>query len=292
VHIDALCHIVNNSSHKMIAVQSVLRLSAPPDDLIDAAIAVSCHEEHIDNMWLADPQIGIDVMRRLLVHPNQRLRALAAIGEWRREPGKTVRPEIEWVWEQAVVEIGMEFFEIDEILRSYPRLSYPWIHQRLLNRVNTHGSSYGVKVAAQTLEDEQRLAVLRMMTRDNYSNDIFDAVIVDRLEMYREWLIMHREDIALWPLNREPSERWERMAAMAFDAGVSPESLAENCIDELWERIGGELPDDVARRILAYKALELHPDARFRLAASCVLAKYERLEAEWREDDRRMGFDD
>jgi hypothetical protein len=212
-------------------------------------------------------------MARLLEHPNKLVRAAAAIGEWQREPAGSVRPELEQQWRAAIPDVGPSHYALQDIFKKDSSLAFEWLHAQFKSgerRLSIHDHAF--PAAARNLTKDERARLIRLFTRQNYDDDCFDLVTGDDVELFSVWL-KHQTDeyLRLRPLDRDVSERWERMARLAFDAGISPEDIAENCSLNHWVVSSGPLSTHLLSRIPLYEALVAHDDPRFHIVGTRVL---------------------
>jgi hypothetical protein len=85
-------------------------------------------------------------------------------------------------------------------------------------------------------------------------------------DLFAGWLAFQTDAyLRLRPLNRAVGPRWEQMALLALDVGVTPEELADHCLPIYWGGFG-PLSQHFIARIPDYEALANHPEPRLRPA--------------------------
>ena len=289
-HEAALNRLLQCADYQPVAITRVLRLPTPNEALLSSTLDLLNSSELADRLSLRDPGIPLALMARLLEHPNPIVRAAAAIGEWQSEPLGTIRPALKTQWRVAMREVNPGHYALREIFEKHPILAFEWL-QCQIGSGNRHlsGDAEALHSACGALDKEQRGEVLRLFTCKNYSDDCFDLVIGDHIDLFADWLQYQSDEyLRLQPLDRDVSSRWEQMALLALDAGVSPEDLANHCMPNHWSAVG-PFSQYYLARIPAYKALANHPDARLRLAGKRGLGYIQdnaqrELEQERRED--------
>ncbi len=263
----ALNQLLDCEEYQPLAINMVLRLPTVNEALLSIALALLDDLRVADDLWLRDSGVQIPVMARLLDHRNSSVRAAAAIGEWQRDPAGTIRDELETHWRTAIRDVDPNHYVLKNIFEKDAVLAFEWLQSRIRSgdgRLSLHDCA--LHDAAKVLDREQRAWLLRLFDRKNYSDDCFDAVIGEHLDLFAEWL-QHQSDgyLRLKPLDRDVSPHWERMALLALDAGVSPEELGDHCTPNHWGG-SGPLSQHFVERIPIYEALASHSDERLRVA--------------------------
>jgi hypothetical protein len=72
-------------------------------------------------------------MIQLLTHPDSRVRAAAAIGEWQRNQDGTIRPELESQWRIAILDADSSHYALAEIFAKMPTLAFEWLRSQIQN---------------------------------------------------------------------------------------------------------------------------------------------------------------
>lgn len=261
------------ADYQPLAINRVLRLPTPNEDLLSMALRLLDDSELAEHIWPRDSEIPLTVMARLLEHSNEKIRAAAAIGEWQRDPDGSVRAELESRWRIALRSVDSDHYALDDIFEKNPGLAFDWLQSQLLaGRRDLWSHDLGVVAAAKNLDKAQRADLLRLFIQKNYNDDCFDLVIGEHIDLFADWL-RHQTDeyLRLRPLDRHVGSRWEQMALLALDAGVSPEKLAEHCTSHHWGGFG-PLSEHFAAQIPAYEALANHADPRLQQAGRRGLA--------------------
>jgi len=175
-------------------------------------------------------------MAKLLEHPNPVVRAAAAIGEWQREPVSTIRPELEAQWRIAIREVNSDDYALNDIFERNPLIAFEWLQSRLgVGNLYLSIYDHALHTACRVLENDQRAQLLRLFTSSNFYTELFDLVIGEHVDRFADWLQYQKDEhLRLSPLDRDVSPRWEELAVLALDAGISPETLADHCWPNHW----------------------------------------------------------
>jgi hypothetical protein len=289
----ALRRMLQCEAYQIPAINLILRLAAPDESLLSEAIDVLNKPGLAENLHFWGSVIPVDVMARLLAHPNRAVRAAAAMGEWQCEPARTIRPPLEVYWRVAVRDVGPNHYALKEIFENDHHLAFEWLESQLGSENHPHAfSPDAFNHACTVLVKDQRRDLLRRLTRDNYDDGLFDVLIGNDIDLFAEWLDHQNDEyVRLQPLDRNAGPRWEQMALLALDAGVSSEELADHCTAHWWAG-SGPLSQQFLALIPAYEALANHPDPRLHAAGERGRRFFEsqaksELERERREE--RMG---
>lgn len=267
---DALLQILGRLLHlPRYAERATLRvmdLPDPPSELLDDALDRLVAPERDNAFWLSSSRIPVRTMRRLLEHRDRSVRAAAALGEWLRDPTGEVRPEVGDSWGAALLDVG-DSYQLGEIFKARPELAFRWIEARLTRGQYDLWQYRGtVSEAAKLLTRQQRCELLMLVNSRNFDEECFDALLADDAELFTSWLkLQPNPHYALQPLRRVADARWERMALAAFDAGLSPEQVAEHCTPSHWGGFG-PMSNYLQTMLPVYEHLSQHPDSRLRLA--------------------------
>ena len=263
----ALHHLLQLPEYQRLAIVRVLRLSKGNESLLSSALALLNDPELVEHLWLRDSGIPLEVVARILKHPNPWVRGAAAIGEWQREPAGTVRPELERQWRLAIRDVGPNHYALKDIFEQDSTLAFGWLEAQL--RADRHLSMHdqAFHAACKAINREQRAQLLRLFTRKNYSDECFDLVMGEETDLFAEWL-QYQVDayLRLRPLDRDVGPRWEQMALLALEAGASPNDLADHCMPSFTGVMWGPFSQYFLERIPAYETLVNHADPRFRPA--------------------------
>jgi hypothetical protein len=266
-YVAALDRLLERVEYQPIAISRVLRLPTPNDDLLSKAVAILNESQLAEHLWLVDSAIPLVVMKKMLTHPNPRVREAAAIGEWQREPAGSVRPELDAQWRVALRDVAPGHYALNDIFEKQPSLAFEWLNAQLQSgRLYLSMHDQALHTASKLLGKNQRAELLRLFTRDNYDDECFDLVIGEEIDLFPDWFSFQSDKyLRLKPLDRAVGPRWERMALHALAAGASPEDLAHHCLPTHWGGFG-PISHHFTRRIPDYEALANHPDPRLRPA--------------------------
>lgn len=262
----ALHRLLELPEYQRLAIVRVLRLSNVNQSLISSALTLLDDPELVEHLRPRDSSIPVEVMTRILKHTNPRVRGAGAMGEWQREPAGTVRHDLEAEWRIAIRDVEPNHYALKEIFEQDSVLAFEWLQAQL--RANRHMSEHdqAFHAACKAISREQRAQLLRLFTCKNYSDECFDLVVGEEINLFAEWLKHHTDEyLRLRPLDCNVGPRWEQMAIQALDSGVSPEELSDHCTSNHWFGFG-PLSQRFLELIPAYEALASHADPRLRPA--------------------------
>ena len=268
-----ISRLLQCEAYRHLAICVVLLMPTPNEPLLSTAFSLLEDPALAKHLSMRDPRIPLEVMARALEHANPVVRAAAAIGEWQREPTGIVRPVLEAKWCVAIRDVSADHYALNDVFEKRPAVAFDWLESQLRSGgrcLSVH--NHALVAACKGLDRGQRVKLLQLFTHNSYTEDCFDLVLGDNIDLFAHWL-KHQEDeyLRLLPLNRDVGPRWEQMALLALDAGVSPEELTRHCTPVAWAYTG-PLSQYFLERIPVYEALASHPDQRLRPAGKRGLA--------------------
>jgi hypothetical protein len=288
-HEATLGRLLEHPDYQSLAIGRVLPLQPPNNALLSSAIGLLGERNPVRQFRLHDPSIPLEVMIRLLTHPDSSVRAAAAIGEWQRNEGGTIRPELEAQWRIAILDADSSHYALTEIFAKMPTLAFEWLRSQIQKGSHLFPEDPTLRAADRYLSKVQRAELLRLFTRENYSDACFDLVLGEHTDLFAGWLDYQTDEhVRLSPLDRYVGPRWEHMALLALDAGISPEKLADHCWPNPWEA-GSQV---LIERIPAYEALANHSDPRLRPAGErrlTIIRAYAKSELERERREETYG---
>ncbi len=226
-----------------------------------------------DDYWTPG-DLSVVAADKLLRHPDTQIRTAAAIAEWLRPPGKSVRAGLLPAWRDAVCCMDGQQYELPEMFQYDRQAALSWGQEHLAasGHRRHHDDVPAVIALAQMLSQDEKLQLLQHMTPDSYDDDLFDAFVGDDAELYRRWLSTQPpERFRLRPLDREANARWEQRALAALATGVTPEEIADHCTPWHWGGMGA-MSEHFTRMLPLYEGLANHSDHRLRPAGIRGLA--------------------
>jgi hypothetical protein len=267
-----LRQLVASERYQQIAVEQVIiGMDAPPDELLEAALLV-LHPDRFQ-VWLGiNRALPVATMKRLLTHPDTGIRRRAAFHEFDSQ-SSTVRSGLLLDWRAAILEVEHEDdFHLTRILSSDANLAFEWAREKLLKSSRLWSLDGPFATVVERASIEQRRQLLSLMHGDRYSDGLFDVLVGNETDLYAEWFLAEAERfVALRPLNRIPSARWERMACVALDCGALESEIAEHCSPRSTGVIAGPFSEYYRRLLPLYEQLLNHPDRRLHQAAEAGL---------------------
>ena len=164
----------------------------------------------------------------------------AATGHWMSSE-KCVNGPLKEVWSNAILrsaDAQIRFSQHDdywigEILKQESELAVAWMIRLVQNEEPFYGCDREevAKKVAETLDEEQRQSVLKVISGDMASHsiqEILGALIGNSMDLYRELLASTKlADLHLIPLAGKPDQEWAEKAAAALDTGYTVDQIVE-----------------------------------------------------------------
>ena len=137
-------------------------------------------------------------------------------------------------------DVGPNHYALKKIFENDHHLAFKWLESQLGSENHPHAfPPDAFNHACTVLVKDQRRDLLRRLTRVNYDDGLFDVLIGNDIDLFAEWLDHQNDEyVRLQPLDRNAGPRWEQMALLALDAGVSSEELADHCTANWWAGSG------------------------------------------------------
>lgn len=164
----------------------------------------------------------------------------AATGHWMSSE-KCVNGPLKEMWSNAILrsaDAQIRFSQHDdywigEILKQESELAVAWMIRLVQNEEPFYGCDREevAKKVAETLDEEQRQSVLKVISGDMASHsiqEILGALIGNSMDLYRELLASTKlADLHLVPLAGKPDQEWTEKAVSALDTGYTVDQIVE-----------------------------------------------------------------
>jgi transcriptional regulator with XRE-family HTH domain len=186
-------------------------------------------------------------LRHLLNHQDPGVATAAAIGEWTREKGESIRAPDEW--RAAVVrsaaadnDHGARDYWLERILRSDSALSCDWLCALASTGKHVHyGNLELAKKAISGLDAAQKRRFIGVLHRNNGLGEVAARVIGDDVAAYEELLKQDRaKDYHLSPLLGPPAGLWGDKVALALAKGYTEQQVLDATLPTHWSYSGSE----------------------------------------------------
>lgn len=174
-------------------------------------------------------QVPLPTLRRLLHHESAEVTHATAVGMWTGKPHGVIPEELRQEWENAVAGIADDEYWLKEMLASSPTLAARWLRSRIENNDwRALSNKQNVQVAAEALDNEQRLEMLRNLPERSHYEKVAEALIGNSDYIYRQ-VVRERAMHSHWrdPLKREADEVWRLYVEIALEEGLSSQEIAE-----------------------------------------------------------------
>lgn len=238
----------------------------------------------------AGKQMPAARLTALLRHPDPKVAAEAARGEWYSEPAGSVRPEIAATWREVVARGGEHV--PDEAWGLFPGLARDWLAARLARHDRPWHPDHSPDADVfDRLTPQERSELLAAMPEDvPWRAGVVARLVGDDTELFARLLADARlERVRLAPLRRPPDDVWPSLAARALDAGIEPEDVARaSFADEGWFR--GSESDHWRPWADGFAALARDTDSRLREVGEIGLEEAERRIGEARRGERHEAI--
>jgi hypothetical protein len=294
------------------AAEVVLQMEDPPENLLDLALARTGEFTQLVETLAVGGLIPARTLLRLLGHPDRRIAATAAIGEWNAQPQGQVRPELRASWRAAVLRTptsecsgeprneSVDFW-LGAILASRPDLALDWLRARLdkaedlpdqilMDELSSHSL---IAVAVRSLSPTQKLELLDSLRPVPLVDDLLTLMIGRDPTLYRE--LLAREHLAafkLSPLRGRPDPAWAELADLALEHGASAEAIVGKAYSVPWTTIGSGV-DYWERWKASFEALRSDVRPRIselgRLGSERAQERIRSADKKWKEIER-AGF--
>lgn len=265
-YVDCLTDLIERPTYAELASRHVVQMSSPPASLLERSLAAISKVDAESTFGMCGDAISASTMGRLLSHPDRTVRRTAALAEWRRD-SNAIRSELKELWQEAVLEVDSDQYELEAILAANSSIARPWLEMQI-RKASRFRPDHGIAVglAANLLTVAERCELVELLTVDNFTNELFDSLVGERTEVLSYWFRrQHNEDLRLLPLDREIGPQWEQLALIALDAGATSEEIADHCVPMSYS-CGWQASEYFANQIPKYEALASHADSRLRPA--------------------------
>ncbi len=275
------------------AVSLVLGLPAEPPTRLWEAVWTRLPRFAKLVLVAASKQMPEARVTALLQHPDPKVAAEAAMGEWYSEPAGSVRPPIAAAWRDAVVR-GADHVP-DAAWEMFPGLARDWLAARIARRDRPcHPDHPPESAVFERLTTQERSDLLATMPIDAlWRGGIVARLVGDDADLFALLLTDSRlKRVRLAPLRRPPDGAWQALAASALVAGIEPEEVARAAFDEAgWFR--GSESDHWRPWLDGFAALTHATDLRLREVGEIGLEQAERrIAAASREERHEAVYGD
>lgn len=280
------------------ASMRVLRLSQPPQELLDLALDMA--EPQAVKTACLQGGVPTTTLRRLLAHQDPRVALAAAIGEWLAEPRQSVRAEVQQEWRNVILSVqegelrdrADEELWLQEILLHAPDLAFDWLRAQLSgdegrSPLLVHGPS-PASTAIRALDSSRRTRLLQELSAESFSDSLVSHLVGESPDLYRK--LLSRSDLSkhhLAPLaGKPPDDPWIALARIALDAGYPPQEVAEVAFHPF--HAFSPTVEHYTKWETAFRALSTATDPGLTEVAHHGLRQALRLVSEAREEERQF----
>jgi hypothetical protein len=202
-------------------------------------------EDQINNInpewlrWLvAQDQVSLSNIQRLLCHDSERVCLAAAIGEWLRNPEKQIREYLQNDWERVISEARGFEHQLMEIFKEYKKYALGWTVGAYFS-ICDQWSPAKVRLFQDViliLDIGNREQLIECILEHNLQNaheiELIKLVVGNNVNLFKYFLencdLGNQRFYLLAPLNRVPDEEvWPEMALKAVDSGVSVDEIIQ-----------------------------------------------------------------
>jgi hypothetical protein len=232
---------LRNETYTWTAVDIVLNLQEPADQLLDRALELA--EPRVVEGACHRGVVPVRTLERLLAHPKPEIALAAAIGEWLAHPQGKVRVEALPAWRRVVLGVRSDGVKrsassshgywLENILGNDPELAFDWIRAQ----VDASGDDRPLFVsphglfppAIRALDDEQRVSLLESLSGEGFGGGLLPYLIDKSQTLYRH--LLDRSELRRYHLaplaGKVPDRDWIEMAGLALGAGHDPRRIAD-----------------------------------------------------------------
>ncbi len=217
-------------AHGWFAMSLVLALPVPPGGLLEQALACAGQAYGIVETQCLRKEVPTATLLRLLRHTHWRTALAAAVGEWCSDPRGVVQAAVVEDWRKAMVGAKADgsvgsFSWLQEILANDAELAAEWLQAHLTEFGLSESKPFAAAVGALTFE--QRIALLEQVDASARPFWLVRKIVGNDPKLYQRLLNLKQlRSYYLVPLQGLPNDAWVSMAALALDAGYSPQDVA------------------------------------------------------------------
>ncbi len=258
---------------------AVLMTLSPPTYLLSTIL--DRVKDYPDVVWTASirKQIPEVTLLRILQDGADEVAGAAAAGEWQAEPQGHVRESLRDAWRAAIVRCPTGENGIGEILKTDSELALRWLASRIDSIAHTNmESDQTISDALSALGVAGRRTLLGSLPENFFDGRIIAKLIADDLDVYRDFLAIHRPPSQhLAPLcgasetdgfETAPSlgKSWAEKAVLALDHGYTPEYVAQAAFGIFFSWCGNA-SEMWNAWIVQFESMLTHPERRVQVVA-------------------------
>lgn len=298
--VDIIPALQKNEEYRRLMVGPILSMPNPPADMLEDVLNTLSYKNYNQALVhiIGSEKPPINTMKRLLSHPDQGIRSLSAIAEWKMEPEASVRDDLQEQWQEAILMAGKEDeYDLIKVLNADSELAMKWALAKVNGSSENSSSPYGLwkfkrifLAIINTFDTEQRWHLLDEVDLGSFSEEIVSALMGSVTELILRWFNKHLNAgdrgryLALKVLHeRRVDDHWRMVAIAALDSGYSPKDIADT-VGHHSQSTVGPVSDYYGQYMTVFEELSKHSDNRLHPAAKKGLewtrANYEKELAE------------
>lgn len=187
--------------------------------------------KYLDEVEHSVGSMPISTLKRMLQHPDKKVRGHAAVGEWHdaKFAKREITKEINSLWQDAVVTFTEEEYWLNEILRSDIKLAFRWVKNCFENLENIgFECDRLIRSLCHLFSEEHRWELLNYLPLDDYyARGIFRALVgsdnslLDKLLAVPKFL-----EIRIWLARWTSPEIWAERVIRLEKTGLSTKEIA------------------------------------------------------------------
>jgi hypothetical protein len=278
---------LNSDNYVDVGISVLITMINAPDELITLVDEKVAAFDQLVLVKSLRGEIPEEMLRRLLCSKATNVASAAAQGEWNHDsPG--FRHSLAHECRAAVIRAAAliraegEDYWLREIFRQDTELAYEWLIARIEAK-HLYTSKELVQDVIDVLDFDAKLSVLDQLSLDPSSadGDLVTALVTSDFRLFKILLTRaHMRNLHLVSLAGSPTGAWCEMAAIALDAGYTPNAITNATFGwgDVWE---GDESVMWASRIRDFEALLSHEDSRLHSVANAgiKLARERQLQA-------------
>lgn len=265
---EVLYRCLNLDNYLDVGISVLITMTNAPDELITIVDEKVAAFDQLVLLKSLRGEIPEEMLRRLLCSKATNVASAAVQGEWYYgSPG--FRDSLANECRAAVIRAEGEDYWLREIFLRDTALAYEWLIARIEAK-HLYTSKELVQDVIEVLDFDAKLRVLDRLSLDpSWADwDIVAALMASDLRLLQILLTRtHMSNLHLVALAGSPTGAWCNRAAIALDAGYTPNAIA-NATFGWWYEWEGDESVMWARRIRDFEALLSHGDSRMHSVAN------------------------
>jgi len=264
---------------------AVLMTPSLPADLLSTVL--DRVKDCPDVVWTAclRKQVPEATLLRILQDGADEVAGAAAAGEWQADPQGHVREPLRSAWRTAIVRCPTGGNGIGDILKTDSELALRWLVSRIDSIAHWNmESDQTISDALSALDVAGRRTLLGSLPENFFDGRIIAKLIADDLELYRDFLAIHRPPSQhLAPLSgasktedfeTTPSlgKSWAEKAVLALDHGYTPEDVAQAAFG-IFISWCGNASEMWNAWVVQFESMLTHPERRVQVVAEIGRAR-------------------